>query len=413
MARTKIDQLIKKAEGGDSEAMYALAQCYRDGEGVAQDFGQFLDWLMRLRNRLGFSTKIKSLLSFEGKSKNALTSFVAWLQNSAADGQPMHMNFLAILYREGIGVEKDLKQWIEWLHEAIAAGDADAMYLLALDYRDGTGVEKDFDQYTVWLHKASDAGNADAMRNLAWAYREGTGVEKDLKQYIAWLHKASAAGDVSAMHDLAVAYRKGIGVPDDPKQAMCWFFRAAEGRHEFALNEIRRMYQSRKFATGNLDAEISWLTQAAVIEDPNLFVELALKHRERNQPGDHKWFHKYLGMAKKQRTFHSFILRSLERIWQAGSLSDALNFQLMDELFKLSRSIDLIKLSHLIDDNSKNAIQVAHFTTLEALHSMLPVARNKDEEKEIDTEGSRVLRLYNIAYMNDPQEGGAVVGHQV
>lgn len=112
MSDMEIEQLTKKDGSGDSEAMFALAVCYRDGDGVARDFGQFPDWLMRLRNRLGFGAKIKSLLSFEDRPENELKGFVAWLQDSAATGTALRMNFLAILYREGIGVEKDLRQFV-------------------------------------------------------------------------------------------------------------------------------------------------------------------------------------------------------------------------------------------------------------------------------------------------------------
>lgn len=71
----------------------------------------------------------------------------------------------------------------------------------------------------------------------------------------------------------------------------------------------------------------------------------------------------------------------------------------------ISRSIDAIKLEHLISAGDKDITQVAHFTTLEALHSMLPASKDKGAEEENYTEKNRVLRLYNIAYMNDPQEG--------
>jgi len=441
VTQTELDQLIKKAEKGDTEAMFALAQCYRDGEGVAQDFGQFLDWLMLIRIRFGFDAKIKSLLSFEGRPENALTNFVAWLQDSAAAGQARHMNFLANLYREGEGVEKDLeqwiewlhkaiaagdawsmknlawayhegegvekdlKQWIEWLHKAIAAGDAGAMKNLAWAYHEGEGVEKDLKQYVEWLRKAIAAGDAWAMNNLAWAYHEGEGVEKDLKQYIEWLHKAIAAGDEWSMKNLALDYRYGIGVTVDLQQSMHWFFRAAEGRDEFALDEIRRMYQSREFETANLDASITWLTQAAVIEDANLFVELAMKHKARNQTGDDEQFHYWLRKAEDLGNIHAFILRSLHRIQLSETIDDSLINQLTDALFELSRGIDAIKLEHLIRDGDENIAQVAHFTTLEALHSMLPVSRGKGAEEENYTEKNRLLRLYNIAYMNDPQEG--------
>lgn len=287
MSTPEIEQLIKKAENGDIRAMLVLAQRYRDGDGVTRDYAQFLQWLMKLRKRLGFSKRVKALLSFEGKTGNELKGFVAWLQDGATSGNAMHMNFLAILYREGIGVGKDLKQFIEWLHKAIAAGDV------------------------------------DSMNNLAWAYREGEGVEKDLERYIEWLHKAIEAGNPWFMKNLALDYRNGVGVTADPQQSMQWFFRAAEGGDEYALYEVRRMYQSREFEKHCSGDDIGWLTRAAVIDDGNLYVELAVKHWTRDAEGDHDKCRHWLEQGEYQGNVRAFIFGSLLRLSDSQSFDRA------------------------------------------------------------------------------------------
>lgn len=440
MSTPEIEQLINKAESGDTQAMFALAQRYRDGDGVMQDYSQFLLWLMQLSKRLGFNAKIKALLSFKEESENELHSFVAWLKESAAAGQAQHMNFLAILYLEGIGVEKDLKQWIGWLQKAIATGDADSMSNLAWSYYEGIGVEKDFKKYVEWLRKASTAGHAESMRALVWAYREGVGVEKNIKQFIEglqeaiaaghawamrdmawvylmgegekinsqkcieWLLKAVKAGDVVSMTLLALAYREGDGVTADPQQFMQWLFRAAEAGEEIALDEIRWMYQSKEFVTVDLDDNIEWLTRAAVIDDGNLYAELAIKHWTRNADGDHDKFRHWLEQGERQGNVRAFIFGSLLRLSDSPSLDRATISDLCEAFFGLSDKVEAIKQQHLIRDD-ETITQVAHFTTLEALHSMLPVSDGKTTGAECYTGQSRVLRLYHIAYMNDPQEG--------
>jgi TPR repeat protein len=477
MSTPEIEQLIKKAESGDARAMFALAQRYRDGDGVTRDYAQFLQWLMQLCNRLGFAGRIQALLSFEGKSENELKSFVTWLQDSAVSGNAMHMNFLAILhkkgigvgkdlvqyigwlrkaiaagdvasmnnlawaycdgegvekdlkkwiewlqrsikagnaqsmssyawaYREGIGVGKDLTQYIEWLNKAIAAGDAWSMTSLAVAYREGEGIEKDSKQSIKWLRKASTAGSVEAMRNLAWAYHEGIGVKKDLKQFIEWLQKAIAEGDAWSMRGLAWAYREGIGVAADPQQSMHWFLRAAEGRDEYALDEVRRMYQSREFEKHSLDDDIAWLRRAAVIDDGNLYAELAVKHWTRNAEADHDKFRHWLGLGEHQGNVCAFIFGSLLRLSDSQSLDRARISDLCEAFFGLSGKVDEIKQQHLIRGGDKAIPEVAHFTTLDALHSMLPVSDEKTTEADCYSGQSRVLRLYHIAYMNDPQEG--------
>ena len=153
MAKKNINQLIKQAEAGNVESMYKLAICYRDGDDTKQDFEKFTDWLTRLRKRHGFIAKIKAILSFQDRPESELRNFVQWVQASAVSGSATGCQYLATLYREGVGVKKDLGQYIEWLNKAITAGDVISMGNLAAAYRKGLGVEKDLDQSTTTFIK--------------------------------------------------------------------------------------------------------------------------------------------------------------------------------------------------------------------------------------------------------------------
>lgn len=403
MRTPEIEQLINKAESGDTQAMFALAQRYRDGDGVTQDYVQFLQWLARLRYLLKFE-EMKPLLSFQDRKQTELDSFVNWLLESAESGDANSMHFLSDLYRIGIGFEKNEKQWIAWLKKAAESGSVTAMHDLAFIYFFGIGVPEDKNQYFFWIQKAAATGHKESMAALAYAYREGFGVIKDPEQYIEWLLKAIYAGDPISMRILALDYRDGFGVTDDHQQSIHWFFCAAEAGDVFALYEIRRMYQSREFERHCLDDNIAWLTRAAVIDDGNLYVELAVKHWTRDAEGDHDKCRHWLEQGEHQGNVRAFIFGSLLRLSDSQSLTPATISDLCKAFFELSGKVEEIKQQHLIRDD-ETITQVAHFTTLEALHSMLPVLDGKTTEAECYTGQSRVLRLYHIAYMNDPQEG--------
>lgn len=368
MSTPEIEQLINKAESGDTQAMFALAQRYRDGDGVAQDYGQFLQWLARLRYLLKFE-EIKSLLSFQDRKQTELNSFVSWLLGSAKSGDANSMHFLSDLYRIGISFEKDDKQWI------------------------------------AWQKKAAESGSVTAMHDLAFTYFLGIGVSKDNNQFFYWIQKAAATGHKESMLALAYAYHEGVGVKKDPEQSMHWFFRAAEAGEEIALDEIRWMYQSQKFVTVDLDDNIEWLTRAAVIDDGNLYAELAIKHWTRNAEGDHDKSRHWLEQGERQGNVRAFIFGSLLRLSDSHSLERATISNLCEAFFGLSGKVEEIKQQHLIRDGDKAITEVAHFTTLDALHSMLPVSDGISTEADCYSGQSRVLRLYHIAYMNDPQEG--------
>jgi TPR repeat protein len=404
MSTPEIEQLTKKAESGDARAMFVLAQRYRDGDGVTRDYAQFLQWLARLRYLLKFE-EMKPLLSFQDRKQTELDSFVNWLSESAESGDANSMHFLSDLYRIGIGFEKNEKQWIAWLKKAAESGSVTAMHDLAFIYFFGIGVPEDKNQYFFWIQKAAATGHKESMAALAYAYREGFGVIKDPEQYIEWLLKAIYAGDPISMRILALDYRDGFGVTDDHQQSIHWFFCAAEAGDVFALYEIRRMYRSREFERHCLDDDIAWLTRAAVIDDGNLYAELAIKHWTRNAEDDHDKFRHWLEQGERQGNVRAFIFGSLLRLSVSQSLDRATVSDLYQALFELSGKVEAIKQQHLIRNGDKEIPEVAHFTTLEALHSMLPVSDRKTTEAECYTGQSRALRLYHIAYMNDPQEG--------
>ena len=76
MKEIELDELIKNAQSGDSEAQYKLGECYFNGDGIEQDY------------------------------KKA----VEWYEKSANQGYAKAQNNLGFCYGKGYGVEKNLKR---------------------------------------------------------------------------------------------------------------------------------------------------------------------------------------------------------------------------------------------------------------------------------------------------------------
>ena len=106
------DDLLKKSEKGDAEAMYYLASSYFMGEkGYPQD------------------------------NKKALL----WFQRSADKGYAESQNTLGTIYIKGwAGVKQDYGKAVKLLEKAVKSNHADACNNLGLLYRDGTGVKQDY-----------------------------------------------------------------------------------------------------------------------------------------------------------------------------------------------------------------------------------------------------------------------------
>jgi TPR repeat protein len=74
----------------------------------------------------------------------------AW-RKAADQGHARAQNGLGVLYRDGLGVAKDLKQAARWFQAAANNGYAYAMFNLGLAYRDGAGVARDDVEAYKWL----------------------------------------------------------------------------------------------------------------------------------------------------------------------------------------------------------------------------------------------------------------------
>ena len=75
--------------------------------------------------------------------------------------------------------------------KAADLGHADSMFNLALMYRHGKGVEKDLSKAIFWYVNASYLEHPNSMFNLSLLYEYGFGVKKDLKEAVEWCKKAA------------------------------------------------------------------------------------------------------------------------------------------------------------------------------------------------------------------------------
>ena len=128
-----ISSIMSKAEQGDIEAQYNLAEMYTQGKGVPQDY------------------------------KQALT----WYEKAAEQGDARAQAILGSTYRVGRGVPQDDKQAFYWTKKAAEQGDANAQFFLAGYYYKGKGVLQDYTKAYAWFNLAASQGvyNADQFRD--------------------------------------------------------------------------------------------------------------------------------------------------------------------------------------------------------------------------------------------------------
>ncbi|MGQ0800181.1 MAG: tetratricopeptide repeat protein [Pseudomarimonas sp.] len=128
--RATVAELRKRADGGDREAMYALAIEYLTGESIPQDYAQA----------------------------------AAQLEKAAQLGLVEAQYNLGVCFQRGDGKPKSIEQAMRWWGMAAEAGHAEALYMLGMCYRAGDGVAKDFIASNALMLMAKARGSRDAQR---------------------------------------------------------------------------------------------------------------------------------------------------------------------------------------------------------------------------------------------------------
>ena len=100
-----------------------------------------------------------------------------------ADGQ----RWLALMYENGIGGDKNDTKAFEWYKAAAEQNHADAKFCVGMMYHSGNGVKQDFAKAIEWLESAAKQGHDDAAHQMGVLYLEGDGVAKDPKKAVEWL----------------------------------------------------------------------------------------------------------------------------------------------------------------------------------------------------------------------------------
>jgi TPR repeat protein len=101
-------------------------------------------------------------------------------------------------------------------------GDASAQFYLALLYKDGLGVPKDDVRFASWLRKAGEQDHAGAQARLIGVYEEGRGVAKDPVQAAQWARRAADQGELAGQLALVMDYYYGRGVARSYVEAIKW-----------------------------------------------------------------------------------------------------------------------------------------------------------------------------------------------
>jgi len=181
------------AERGHVSSMLMLALAYRQGDGVAQDDAEAVNWYRR----------------------------------AAAGGDAQSMSNLGFMHARGLGgLPVDQREAARLYLQAAEAGNPQGMYNISERYRTGNGIPADPVRALHWLRRSAEAGNLSAMSFLGSMYLRGERVTRDPQEAFVWLNRAADQGYARAMANIGLAHAHGHGMPVDPELGAAWLDRA-------------------------------------------------------------------------------------------------------------------------------------------------------------------------------------------
>ena len=152
------DALISAADNGNVEAQSLLGSLFLNANGYWYD---------------------SSAHDYEEAKK--------WLFRASENGYKHDDSLIALMYRNGLGVEKDLEEAIR-RYKILSDNDPSGLcdYHIGIIYCEE---KKEYIEALKWLERSAEKGCPNACMKLSAMYRNGEGVDIDAKKSQYWLER--------------------------------------------------------------------------------------------------------------------------------------------------------------------------------------------------------------------------------
>ena len=259
----------KAANQGDPRAICDLGMCYRHGRGVEKDVKKGVA-LFRQGTDLGHVTSIYDLaIEFlygeDGVEKDEAQAITLFTQ--AADlGHLKSLCRLGLIYRTGLASvpeSRDPRKAVEYFLKGVEKDDPKSALYLAEMYLNGEGIERNVDQALHFFEMAANLGLAEAQRILGIMYVQGKEVPIDYEKAAKLFQSAADQGDNYSRYYLGVMYENGEGVEKDELKAADLFQRGANEGHSFSQYSLALKYLSGRPGFDDPAKGVFLLEQAA------------------------------------------------------------------------------------------------------------------------------------------------------
>lgn len=218
--------------------------------------------------------KVK-LSSLYGNSDEKKSLVISTMKGLAENGNPVYEFRLADLLLKSAWSQEDKKESFDIFLRSAEKGYPNAIHQIGLMYRDGVGIPRDVKKMEEYLAKASDLGFAPSVITLADIYSQGKILPKDDEKAFGLYLKAAELGNGNAMYKVATCLEEGLGVDQNPKEADGWydkFSHLGTGTHNiWAADELRFTDTSSVNEVGDFYSNAAEVSNTLAINNAILF----------------------------------------------------------------------------------------------------------------------------------------------
>lgn len=347
----KAHQLYKaSATQGVPYAAFELGKLYRDGLGCEQSSAEA---------ERCFQTAYGGFKSLEEQSHNDKLQYrlgwmrlhgvgaerdeqaaQEWFERSAKLGNPHAQYQLAkLILADGTSTAEQIRTAVKWLTKAANAGQDCAQYALGKLYRDGIGVEKDMLQAVAWFALAAEQDNSYAAYALGKLYLESEEVPKDMDKALRWLRRSAELGNQFAQYRLGRLLLAGEDVPKDIDEAVRLLSSSAEQGNQYAQYQLGKLYLLGQEVERDEEAAVQWFKLSA--DQGNEYAQWFLDH-----------LHEFRGPTPAQCVIR--LLHHMSRIFQEQSQRQAGMRMEVDRKLRQKIWEKKIAMGHKADDHENH-----------------------------------------------------------
>ncbi len=187
----KFEIALERATAGDIGHMCYLSRAYRDGRGVNQDLVKAAEWMRKAKEQnIPWADWELFDILWRINTLESLKEMIALAEPLAVSGNAEMQGRLGRAYRDGKGVEQNLKKAEEWMRKAKEQGLSWADWEL-FDILWRINTPESLKEMIALAEPLAVSGNAEMQGRLGRAYRDGRGVNQDLDKAVEWMQKAA------------------------------------------------------------------------------------------------------------------------------------------------------------------------------------------------------------------------------